>query len=832
METVFKDPVTNLDWALYYHRELDWVVFPLYEMEDGICTCGKDCEKDAGKHPRITKDWQDIRSNTEEQIVAWWTKWPNANIAVHVGASSLCVADCDKGFDSSEAIPAHVLEHGTVQAISGSGYTHTYCEALPDGYHLVKGQPGVGKHVDIQLGDHYIVATPSNHKSGEVYHWKKGFEPSKSNLPAAIPMDLLKKYGTLKKASAKAKAKAKGSVAWSVDFNDYGERIPANIVGNVITENWISDAVKTDNPDWESSFAVVKGLQLKHWTFRKLCTYITEDGDRSAHLVHCVYELCKEGFNDNQITHLLKIMSIGTHPENKIDDRIAGGYTEYLSELIANKREQAEKKLDASIDHTWQSLSVAEQEEIFRNVESGFDVSDSSIAKYLARTLVGFDGYEESRGWMCNQGHCFWKIDKGQVSITEKIYNFIHRIVDLNPKAKMRANEGKAKSIRKALARELVLDEDLFNSPERYWYISCPNGLVDLRTGKFSDRTDLYFTHQTSCNYNPDEGFKDWENQVWTSCNGNADTYRSLELFHGLLITGETFFRRGMVLMGETGSGKTTLMAPISLVLSSYAVPTERGVFIAGAKVQTFMEELLPGCRLIEAFEVGNMRGLKQEYLKKTLSGGEAMAFRAIREKPGTYINEGTPVFSTNDFNIPLDTFDDATFIRLHFFHIYKTWSDDEEDSRIIARFTRETKMHEQVLNYMVQAAGKLHKLFADGKNIPEHKESVLYKRHSKLIRSPVEEWYKDCIVKDKISRRIPSSDYIDSFWQWEQEMELGLERGEYNPATAISLHLKLKNHGKRFSYRKKAGGGTAYTGFKINPFELTEDEIDETDAK
>ncbi len=58
-----------------------WSVFPVHSLRDGICTCGKpDCDS-PGKHPR-TKNGHKDASIDEQQIRAWWTQHPDANIGI------------------------------------------------------------------------------------------------------------------------------------------------------------------------------------------------------------------------------------------------------------------------------------------------------------------------------------------------------------------------------------------------------------------------------------------------------------------------------------------------------------------------------------------------------------------------------------------------------------------------------------------------------------------------------------------------------------------------------------------------------------------------------
>jgi hypothetical protein len=80
---------THLDWALAY-AYCGWHVFSLHSIRDGRCTCGQDCGKNAGKHPRVKGGFKAATIDAR-QIEAWWRKWPDANIGIATspGSSSL-----------------------------------------------------------------------------------------------------------------------------------------------------------------------------------------------------------------------------------------------------------------------------------------------------------------------------------------------------------------------------------------------------------------------------------------------------------------------------------------------------------------------------------------------------------------------------------------------------------------------------------------------------------------------------------------------------------------------------------------------------------------------
>ena len=65
-----------------------WKIVPLHDISSGHCSCnkGEDCPS-PGKHPRV-KDWPNLASNAEDQIIQWWEKWPSANIGVRLGEQS------------------------------------------------------------------------------------------------------------------------------------------------------------------------------------------------------------------------------------------------------------------------------------------------------------------------------------------------------------------------------------------------------------------------------------------------------------------------------------------------------------------------------------------------------------------------------------------------------------------------------------------------------------------------------------------------------------------------------------------------------------------------
>ena len=101
---------TPLAWAKFY-ASLGWHVFPIYEITNHKCSCGRSCES-PGKHPRTSNGWKDATVD-DATIEAWWSQWPAANIGIATGsASGLVVVDEDPrngAPESKERLEARIV---------------------------------------------------------------------------------------------------------------------------------------------------------------------------------------------------------------------------------------------------------------------------------------------------------------------------------------------------------------------------------------------------------------------------------------------------------------------------------------------------------------------------------------------------------------------------------------------------------------------------------------------------------------------------------------------------------------------------------------------------
>jgi hypothetical protein len=162
-------PCTMIEWALAYASR-GWHVFPLHTVRQGQCSCGHDCGKNAGKHPRVKGGFK-AATTDPLPIAAWWAKWPDANIGIATGrASGFFVLDID-GPQGLATLQTLVAENGPLP--------RTPIVKTARGWHLYFTMPISGVGIPCSTGDDldvrgdggYVVAPPSNHLSGHVYKW-------------------------------------------------------------------------------------------------------------------------------------------------------------------------------------------------------------------------------------------------------------------------------------------------------------------------------------------------------------------------------------------------------------------------------------------------------------------------------------------------------------------------------------------------------------------------------------------------------------------------------------------------------------------------------------
>lgn len=165
-------PNPKLDAALA-HARYGFSIFPLIPND---------------KRPLI-ENWQNLATNDEQQVKAWWSTYPDANIGV--STENLLVIDVDPRNGGVETFKSlfetqHLIGDEfppTLAASTQSSGTHMFYW-LPHGVTVRGGANKLGNGVDIKSHGGYVVGAGSS-IDGRSYSWKRGYEPDKRDFAEA-----------------------------------------------------------------------------------------------------------------------------------------------------------------------------------------------------------------------------------------------------------------------------------------------------------------------------------------------------------------------------------------------------------------------------------------------------------------------------------------------------------------------------------------------------------------------------------------------------------------------------------------------------------------------
>lgn len=156
--------------ALQYARR-GWMVFPCRERDETVIVKGEPKTYRA-KSPYTGHGLKNATTN-EDQIRAWWRRWPNAMIGLPAGDNGLLVLDFDPRIDedTGEVFTLKRLKADTEAMIGGALPASLASMTQSEGVHLIYRQPREGepirnrgnlpRHVDVRGMGGYIVAPPS-----------------------------------------------------------------------------------------------------------------------------------------------------------------------------------------------------------------------------------------------------------------------------------------------------------------------------------------------------------------------------------------------------------------------------------------------------------------------------------------------------------------------------------------------------------------------------------------------------------------------------------------------------------------------------------------------
>jgi putative DNA primase/helicase len=165
------------------------------------------------------------------------------------------------------------------------------------------------------------------------------------------------------------------------------------------------------------------------------------------------------------------------------------------------------------------------------------------------------------------------------------------------------------------------------------WSLSCPNGLVDLRTGEMrASRLEDLVTKRTGAPYVAGAEAPRWRRFLCEVTCGDAETERFLQRAVGYSLTARTGEQVFFFLYGEGANGKGTFVKVLQRALGDYAATLKTEALMASYG-QAHPTELVPlfGARFVTANEVPDGRSWNEARLKE-LTGEDRLTARRMHE--------------------------------------------------------------------------------------------------------------------------------------------------------------------------------------------------------
>ncbi len=317
----------------------------------------------------------------------------------------------------------------------------------------------------------------------------------------------------------------------------------------------------------------------------------------------------------------------------------AGGTVEKLIELV-----DAATEWQPSEAPTMQIAESTKAPTPNGSESTAFPLTDSGAAERFAEQHAANARYCHTWGkWLCWDG-CRWATDgSGEPDRLAKqtARSILHEAAtasDDDFKALM-AFSRRCESLqgRTAILKLARSEPGIPISPDELdrwpWLFNCPNGTVDLKTGKLRPhrREDL-LTQLSPAEYDPAAECPTWERFLSEVFDGNSELVEFSQRLFGYCLTGVVHDHILPILYGTGCNGKSTMVNAVKHIMGKdYAIesPPELLMMTRGGH-PTELARLF-GKRLIIAMETEEGRRLA-ESLVKQLTGGDSISCRRMRE--------------------------------------------------------------------------------------------------------------------------------------------------------------------------------------------------------
>jgi len=735
-----------------------------------------------GKRPTIYwKDYQTHRAS-DEDLQSWFAYGTNLNIGIVTGKiSGVIVIDADST-DAVEWCEANLPPTPTVQTAQGR---HYYVKFAPG----IKNTVNIGGlKLDIRAEGGYVVAPPSVHKTGITYSWVDGKDLG--CLPLAnFPLELLT-IPAKEKSSTTGSPGQYGQVALSrelaelrmVDKGERNNRLnqASFSLGQLIAgEELDKRQVETALFDVAMSIGLTKNEAIK--TIQSGLKAGSTEPRMAPEAIRCKTQIATSSIavsSSNEITYEDIFQAASQRQE---------GATALFIRLY---RRQLCYDHAAGIWYTWEGHNWKQD-----------TVGNHLTALNRVATLFADGATHCNREIISLRQAMTEAIEEEQEDIKQKI-----KKLQSNQKAcKIQSKNLNSLSYRKQVVEFAAQGSNSLGiSGEEWdlhpWLLSCPNGVVDLRTGSIRPgRPQDYIKTACPTPYNSDAPAEVWLKTLDEIFGGDLELVAFVHRFIGMALVGEPLEHVIGVWHGAGRNGKDTILQVISSILGTLAGPVQSELLLDQGRSRSSAGPsadimALRGRRIAWASETNEGRRLDAGRVKLLTGGGDLVGRAPFGKREITFSQSHTLFLLTNS-KPHVDAGDYALWKRLYLIPFNMAFVDDPQvpnerkaDKYLIGKLKEEAP---GILAWLVQGCQEWQR---QGLNPPEivKKATNNYRDEEDLLLQFIE----DCCKVLPIAE-VRASELYQSYHNW----------CAYNALKPISSTAFGRKMGERFEKRRTTKG-------------------------
>jgi P4 family phage/plasmid primase-like protien len=693
-------------------------------------------------------------------IRAWWEKWPQANIGLHVGKASLAVLDIDPRNGGDASLEKLLNEHGrqwlsSIQVCTGGGGWHYYY-AMPD---EAQAPAILAPGIDLKRGNGYVLAPPSIHPNGTPYTFSGGGLLD-GELDFAPP---LPEWCTTSQSRNLIEVDD-----WAASIRSRDPESPENVARVQSALAHLSADCGRD--EWRNvGFALLSTYWdcaenlFRTWSLTAPHRF-DENGFRN------VVESATDKPNGIALGTLFSMAAASGWQDPRKAERSIETYGD-----ISNGRRFAERfrgrLLYCHGNGTWYQWDAQR----WARCEKGEAVA---AAKRIAEEC-----FDEASGALWKESSDWAKRNFSQALAVHRSASRLENML------KCACSE----------AGMSIANPGLFDSDP--WKLGVRNGVLDLRTGTLIDDTpDMLISRQAGTHYDFQAECPRWRQFLTEVCNRDEDMAAFLQRVCGYALTGSVTEEKLFFMFGTGANGKSVFANIVAAVFGEYAV-TVRAALLArdprGTGSDAEREKArLPGARLALVNETGQA-DLWDDQKVKEITSRERISARYLHQESFDFMPTHKLFIRGNHQPGAMDS-SDGFWRRMVLIGFTRQFSESERvpdlDSRII-----DTELP-GVLAWMVEGCIRWQH---EGLQVPDRMQAAVdaYRRDTDLLG----EWLRlHCIISPQAET--PVSTLFHSY-------ERFLRDGNMKPPSRSAFGRQLVSRGYK---RRESNSQSLYSGLTL----------------